>query len=66
MQVQVNDENALATYANFCRVTGTPEDELALPRSEPVPLPFSGIARRVAPTYLAWLRRKDRTEVRID
>lgn len=26
MQVQVNDEGALATYANFCRVTGSPEE----------------------------------------
>ncbi len=26
MQVQVNDENAMATYANFCRVTGSPEE----------------------------------------
>ncbi len=26
MQVQVNDENALALYANFCRVTGSPEE----------------------------------------
>lgn len=26
MQVQVNDENCLATYANFCRVTGSPEE----------------------------------------
>ncbi len=26
LQVQVNDENALATYANFCRVTGSPEE----------------------------------------
>ncbi len=25
-QVQVEDHNALATYANFCRVTGTPEE----------------------------------------
>ena len=25
-QVQVKDENALATYANFCRVTGSPEE----------------------------------------
>ena len=24
--VQVDDANALATYANFCRVTGTPEE----------------------------------------
>ena len=26
MQVQVNDEKALALYANFCRVTGSPEE----------------------------------------
>ena len=26
VQVQVKDENAEATYANFCRVTGSPEE----------------------------------------
>lgn len=26
VQVQVNDENANADYANFCRVTGSPEE----------------------------------------
>ncbi len=26
MQVQVNDDNATANYANFCRVTGSPEE----------------------------------------
>lgn len=26
VQVQVNDEHALALYANFCRVTGSPEE----------------------------------------
>ena len=26
VQVQVVDDNAVATYANFCRVTGTPEE----------------------------------------
>jgi hypothetical protein len=26
VQVQVNDDDALATYANFCRVTGSPEE----------------------------------------
>ncbi|TWT56413.1 DUF3467 domain-containing protein [Allorhodopirellula solitaria] len=26
VQVQVEDQNALATYANFCRVTGSPEE----------------------------------------
>ena len=25
-QVQVNDSNAIACYANFCRVTGSPEE----------------------------------------
>ena len=26
VQVQVVDDNAVATYANFCRVTGSPEE----------------------------------------
>ena len=26
VQVQVDDSNTLATYANFCRVTGSPEE----------------------------------------
>ena len=26
VQVQVTDDNAVATYANFCRVTGSPEE----------------------------------------
>ncbi|MGB7344449.1 MAG: DUF3467 domain-containing protein [Pirellulaceae bacterium] len=26
VQVQVEDANAMATYANFCRVTGSPEE----------------------------------------
>lgn len=26
VQVQVDDKGALATYANFCRVTGSPEE----------------------------------------
>ncbi len=26
VQLQVTDENALACYANFCRVTGSPEE----------------------------------------
>lgn len=26
LQVQVEDQNALALYANFCRVTGSPEE----------------------------------------
>lgn len=42
--------------------TGTSEDELALPISEPKPFPLHNIVRRVAPTYLAWLKRQDLTE----
>ncbi|MEE8450595.1 MAG: DUF3467 domain-containing protein [Thermoguttaceae bacterium] len=26
IQVEIDDKNALATYSNFCRVTGTPEE----------------------------------------
>ena len=44
-------------------VSGHAEDRLALPLSEPAPLPFHALARRIAPNYLAWLRRKDRREI---
>jgi glycine/D-amino acid oxidase-like deaminating enzyme len=44
-------------------VSGEPLSDLALPVSEPSPLPFHSIARRIAPTYLAWLRRKDQIEM---
>ncbi|MBM9595980.1 NAD(P)/FAD-dependent oxidoreductase [Roseitranquillus sediminis] len=47
-------------------VTGTAERDLALPLSDPAPLPFPQVARRVAPAYLAWLRRKDRIEIAND
>ena len=40
-------------------VAGTAMDKLALPVSDPRPLPAHPIARRIAPGYLAWLRRKD-------
>jgi glycine/D-amino acid oxidase-like deaminating enzyme len=42
--------------------TGTPEEELALPVTDPVPFPLHSLVRRVAPTYLAWLKRKDLSE----
>ncbi|MDO5603646.1 MAG: FAD-binding oxidoreductase [Paracoccus sp. (in: a-proteobacteria)] len=45
-------------------VNGTPEDQLALPLSTPRPLPCHSIARRIAPGYLAWLRRKDLQEMK--
>lgn len=43
-------------------IAGTPEDQLALPHCEPAPLPFHAVARRVAPGYLAWLKRADNHE----
>ena len=46
-------------------IDGEPVQELALPLSEPAPLPFHKIARRIAPFYLSWLRRKDLTEPKL-
>lgn len=43
-------------------VTGMDERELALPVTEPKPFPAHGLVRRVAPAYLAWLKRKDLSE----
>ena len=45
--------------------TGQPEDELALPVTEPQAFPLHGIVRRVAPTYLAWLKRQDHKEINL-
>lgn len=45
--------------------TGQPEDELALPVTEPDPFPMHVFVRRFAPTYLAWLKRQDRKEVKL-
>ena len=44
-------------------VRGVPEAELALPFTEPAPLPLHGIARRVAPLMLLRYRRLDRMEI---
>lgn len=46
-------------------VAGEDPRGLALPLSEPQPLPFHSVARRVAPLYLAWLQRKDRVEPKL-
>lgn len=43
-------------------VSGSALDTLALPLAEPRPLPLHALARKVAPNYLAWLRRKDLRE----
>lgn len=45
--------------------TGQPEQELALPVTEPTPFPMHGIVRRVAPTYLAWMKRQDHKELNL-
>ena len=45
--------------------TGQPVEELALPVTEPSPFPMHAIVRRVAPTYLAWLKRQDQKEINL-
>lgn len=44
-------------------VTGTREDELALPFTTPMPLPLHGLARRLAPLMLMLYRHRDRREI---
>ena len=44
-------------------VCGTPDTELALPFTEPTPIPMHGIARRVAPLMLMRYRKMDRSEI---
>jgi glycine/D-amino acid oxidase-like deaminating enzyme len=43
-------------------VTGARDDELALPFTEPTPLPLHGLARRLAPLMLLVYRYRDRRE----
>ncbi|MGR3803122.1 NAD(P)/FAD-dependent oxidoreductase [Marinibacterium profundimaris] len=45
--------------------TGQPEDELALPVTEPWAFPAHAIVRRVAPAYLTWLKRQDKKEINL-
>ncbi len=55
---------SVALGAEFARaVGGAPDRELALPFSEPAPLPLHAIARRVAPLMLLRYRRNDRREI---
>lgn len=46
-----------------CAVSGAPVASLALPLSNPMPLPFHNLTCRIAPFYLAWLQRQDRQEL---
>lgn len=55
---------AMALGGEFAKaVRGTPEKELALPLSEPAPLPLHALARRVAPLMLLRYRQLDRREI---
>ena len=44
-------------------IGGTPPDELALPFSEPAPLPLHGLVRRLAPLRLLEYRWRDAREI---
>jgi hypothetical protein len=55
---------AIALGREFARaIGGTPEAELAMPFTEPAPVPLHGLVRRVAPLMLLEAKRRDRREV---
>ncbi len=55
---------SIAIGREFARaLQGVPRQELALPFTEPAPLPFHGIVRRIAPLALLKYRWNDRREV---
>lgn len=55
---------AIALGREFARaIDGTPEAELALPFTEPRPIPFHALARRVAPLKLLQYKRTDAREI---
>lgn len=47
-------------------VDGVSPKELALPLTEPEPIPFHPIAKRIAPLILAWYKRRDFAELKLD
>jgi glycine/D-amino acid oxidase-like deaminating enzyme len=47
-------------------VNGAPAKDLALPLTEPEPVPFHPIAVRIAPLILAWHKRGDRAELKLN
>ncbi|HEX6017101.1 MAG TPA: FAD-dependent oxidoreductase [Burkholderiaceae bacterium] len=56
---------AVALGGEFAKaVRGVPDRELALPFTEPAPLPLHSLARRVAPLMLLRYRLLDRREIR--
>jgi hypothetical protein len=44
-------------------VRGTAETDLALPFTEPVPIPAHGLMRKLAPLMLMVYRRRDAREI---
>ncbi len=55
---------SIALGREFARaIQGTPEADLALPFTEPRPIPFHALARRVAPLKLLQYKRNDAREV---
>lgn len=55
---------SVALGREFARaIQGKPDSELALPFTEPDPIPFHGLARRLAPLLLLEYKRRDRREV---
>jgi len=55
---------AVALGAEFAKaVQGVPDRELAMPFTEPAPLPLHAVVRRVAPLMLLRYRRLDRAEI---
>lgn len=55
---------SIALGREFARaIGGTPEADLALPFTEPRPIPFHALARRVAPLKLLQYKRNDAREI---
>ena len=55
---------AVALGREFARaIQGTPAFELALPFTDPEPIPLHGLARRLAPLMLLAYKRRDRREI---
>jgi glycine/D-amino acid oxidase-like deaminating enzyme len=55
---------SIALGREFARaIQGAPEDDLALPFTEPAPIPFHGAARLLAPLMLLEYKRRDRREI---
>jgi glycine/D-amino acid oxidase-like deaminating enzyme len=55
---------SIALGREFARaITGTPDGELALPFTEPTPIPMHSLARRVAPWMLVRYRQLDAREI---